>query len=99
MLEALKPGYVLTGDATGVDEATRDWCMATGTRFLVAPAAWDSHLRLRAGPFRNETMARVGAAILARLMAFPGGKGTASMVREARAKNIQVFRPEDLYRS
>lgn len=50
------------------------------------PADWQRHGRA-AGPIRNQQMADAGADLV---LAFPGSRGTADMVRRARAAGIPV---------
>jgi hypothetical protein len=51
-------------------------------------AEWES-LGRKAGPIRNQRMLTEGKPAL--VVAFPGGKGTANMVAQARATNVRVF--------
>lgn len=57
-------------------------------------ANWGLHGK-RAGPIRNHAMAMAGADLC---IAFPGGRGTANMIRCATAAQIAVRRilPEDI---
>lgn len=50
------------------------------------PADWKSHGRA-AGPIRNEPMAEYADGVAL----FPGGRGTASMKREAAKRGLRVF--------
>jgi hypothetical protein len=52
------------------------------------PADWDTHGRA-AGPIRNQRMLDVGKPDF--VIAFPGGHGTANMVRKAKAAGVQVL--------
>ncbi len=51
------------------------------------PAEWNLHGRT-AGPVRNRRMIEEGKPDL--VLAFPGGQGTADLVRRARAAGIEV---------
>lgn len=51
-------------------------------------AEWE-RLGKKAGPARNERMLRDGKPDL--VIAFPGGRGTADMVRRARAAGVEVL--------
>jgi len=53
-----------------------------------SPAEWDKFGR-RAGPLRNEQMLREGKPDV--VVAFPGGRGTAHMVRIAKEAGIDVL--------
>jgi len=50
------------------------------------PADWQRHGRA-AGPIRNQQMVDSGADLV---IAFPGGRGTADLIRRARAAGIPV---------
>jgi hypothetical protein len=50
------------------------------------PADWQRHGK-GAGPIRNQQMLDAGADLV---IAFPGGRGTADMVRRARAAGVPV---------
>jgi hypothetical protein len=52
------------------------------------PAEWDKRGRI-AGPVRNALMLDVGKPDL--VVVFPGGRGTADCVRQARAAGVQVI--------
>lgn len=79
---------VIQGGARGADILAR--MVATkhhipGEEF---PALWDKYGR-HAGPIRNQRMLDEGKPDL--VIAFPGGAGTADMVRRAKAANIAVL--------
>ena len=73
----------------GADAAVRS-CRAS---FWVMPyrADWKAHGRA-AGPIRNQQM--IDEAHPDMVLAFPGGRGTADMVRRARKANIRVVEIE-----
>lgn len=74
---------------TGVDYWASRWATLRGVRQKPHPADWKRHGRA-AGPIRNREMARSG---LTACIAFPGGRGTASMVRECEAAGVAVWMP------
>ena len=85
---------VLHGGARGADAAIGRAAQQLGWSALVMPAQWQLHGRA-AGPIRNrelieEAVARAvvhsspGSIASVLVVAFPGGAGTASLVREAR---------------
>lgn len=80
---------VVQGGADGADRLAFDWAKAHGVPVSTFPANWEQ-LGRRAGPVRNATMLRVGAA---GVVAFPGGRGTADMVRQAEAAGVPVWKP------
>lgn len=79
---------VVVGDCpTGVDAITREAVKTWGLHVEVHEAHW-KRLGRAAGPERNGRMVAAGAI---RLLAFPGGNGTADCVRQARSKGITVM--------
>lgn len=74
------------GGAPGADQLAHWAALALGWTITVHPADWDAHGRA-AGPIRNQAMADAGADLC---IAFKGGRGTADMVRRARAAGIPV---------
>lgn len=78
---------MVVGDATGADELARNWAEQDGIPFKVFRADWETHGR-RAGPMRNAAMVAHG---LDGCVAFPGGRGTADMVRQCRAAGVPVW--------
>ena len=85
---------VLHGGARGADAAIGCAAQQLGWSALVMPAQWQLHGRA-AGPIRNRALleqavaravARSSSSCLTSVLvvAFPGGAGTASLVREAR---------------
>jgi hypothetical protein len=61
-----------------------------GRAVEVHAADWAANGRA-AGPMRNRAMAQAGARVL---LAFPGGSGTADMVRQAQRVGIPVVHVE-----
>jgi hypothetical protein len=78
---------VIQGGATGADALARDWCVMRAVEYVNVPANWDS-FGLKAGPLRNQKM--VSKYKPALVLAFPGGKGTADMVRRAEEAGVAV---------
>ena len=85
---------LLHGGARGADAAIGRAAQQLGWSALVMPAQWQLHGRA-AGPIRNRELLEqaVGRAVIhcspgcltsVLVVAFPGGAGTASLVREAR---------------
>jgi hypothetical protein len=77
---------IVHGDAPGADSLADQWARRNGFHVVRIPAHWDENAH-RAGPMRNAVIA---ALPLAKLIAFPGGHGTADMVAKARAAGIPV---------
>jgi hypothetical protein len=85
---------VIHGDCpTGVDAAADVWALWAGyerVKFPVTREEW-GRLGLRAGPLRNQRMIDEGHPDA--VVAFPGARGTADMVRRARAAGLPVWIP------
>lgn len=78
------------GCRTGADEFARSWAEQNGAECESFDADWETHGKA-AGPIRNQQMADSGAD---GCIAFPGGRGTADMVRRAERAGIKVWEPE-----
>lgn len=79
---------VVQGGARGADALARRWCESTGVPCITVPALWDYYGK-RAGSMRNQWM--LDYFDINYVTAFPGGTGTADMVRRARAKGVPVY--------
>lgn len=80
---------IIQGDCpTGADRLARLWALSRNEHYDSYPADWQSHGRA-AGPIRNQQMIDEGRPT--KVFAFPGGRGTADMVRRARAAGVPVF--------
>lgn len=73
---------------TGADAMADDWPNAYGQHTERYPADWRTN-GSAAGPIRNQRMLDDGQPDL--VIAFPGGRGTADMVRRAKAAGVQVI--------
>lgn len=78
---------IITGGAKGVDSAAIDWAVVNWCEFKEYLADWRKHGKA-AGPIRNQQMLDEEKIDL--VVAFPGGSGTADMVRRARKAGIPV---------
>lgn len=81
--------HIVTGGATGADAAALAWAMRNEVSFEGYPANW-SKWGDAAGPQRNTYMVALGADAV---VAFPGGSGTAHMIRIAEKAGIKVWCP------
>lgn len=79
---------IIQGGADGADRLARLWCHSRKCRFENYPADWRTHGRA-AGPIRNQQMLDEGRPT--KVIAFPGGRGTADMVRRAKAASVPVY--------
>lgn len=79
---------IIHGGARGADDMAGQFARASiGIEEVVYPANWKDHGK-SAGPIRNQLMLDEGKPDM--VVAFPGGRGTADMVRRAREANILV---------
>lgn len=86
---------VLHGAAPGTDTIAGEVCAELGIVVKPFPADWDRHGNA-AGPIRNKQM--VDYLVMCRtkghtvqVVAFPGGTGTADLIRAAHHCDIDVF--------
>jgi YspA, cpYpsA-related SLOG family len=80
---------LMQGGATGADQFAREWAATKPEiKRYVCHADWETHGRA-AGPIRNEKMLTWKPDLV---VAFPGGFGTADMVRRAEAAGVPVQR-------
>lgn len=80
--------HIITGAARGADSLALQWASINGVRFTGHPADWKRH-GAAAGPRRNQAMLDFERPTA--VLAFPGGRGTADMVRRARAAQVPVW--------
>ncbi len=78
---------LIHGAARGADSLAAAWASARGIAATAYPAKWDIHGR-SAGYVRNKQMLDEGQPHL--VVAFPGGAGTAMMIRIARSAGVTV---------
>lgn len=93
ILDGLGPpevSEIISGMAPGADTFAAEWAERFGFPLLKFHADWAKHGRA-AGPIRNQRMIDEGKPDL--VVAFPGGRGTADMVRRAKAAGIPVLLP------
>lgn len=84
------PFVVISGGAKGADFLARVWAKFMSIEFPSVsyeeyPADWKTHGKA-AGPIRNKQMLEEGKPDL--VVAFPGGTGTANMVKQAKEKGV-----------
>lgn len=78
---------IIHGNARGADSLAGAWAGSRGVGCMVFPADWQTHGKA-AGAIRNQEMLDRGEPDS--VIAFPGGRGTADMVRRARKAGIPV---------
>lgn len=73
------------GHICGADGLAQEWAISREVPYLGVPAKWALH-KLAGGPIRNGDMLRDWKPH--RVFAFPGGRGTADMVEQARLAKV-----------
>lgn len=87
-LHAASPiGLIVEGGARGADELARNWAFVNLVKYVTYAADWKTNGRA-AGPIRNQQMLNESKPDA--VLAFPGGRGTADMVRRAKAAGVIV---------
>lgn len=89
MAEKKSIRLIIHGGAEGADQLAGAWAFQRCIPCLTIPANWDKHGDA-AGPIRNRQMLEEAAD---GVVAFPGGKGTADLCRQAEAAGVPVWRP------
>lgn len=79
--------HIIHGGANGADYLAKDWAYMNHIPCTVYPANWDRYKKV-AGVIRNQQMIDYGHPDL--VIAFPGGNGTADMVKRAIKAGIEV---------
>lgn len=79
---------IIAGGARGADTLAYDWAVVNWTKYQEFKADWNKHKKA-AGPIRNQQMLDEGRPEL--VIAFPGGSGTADMVRRAKKAGVRVI--------
>ena len=88
-IRTYKPGMcVVQGNARGADAHAVAWCKKNGVPCFSCDAHWDYYGN-RAGGLRNGWMLDYMDVDVC--VAFPGGTGTANMVRKANEAGIQIY--------
>lgn len=79
---------LIHGAARGADTMAGQWALRRGIACVAYEADWEREGRA-AGPIRNKRMLDEGMPDL--VVAFPGGRGTANMIRQARERGFEVL--------
>jgi YspA, cpYpsA-related SLOG family len=84
------PLTVIQGGAPGADALAQRWAYIRAPRqqitLVTMPADWERHGKA-AGPIRNAKMLEEKPDLV---LAFPGGKGTADLVRKAEKAKVEI---------
>ena len=86
LLDKLTITEVISGGCSGVDLDGEDWAKRQGVPVRIFEADWNKH-GLKAGPIRNEQMAKYANAVVL----FPGGRGTDNMYKIAIKYKLKIF--------
>ena len=78
---------LVQGGADGGDALAVEWARSRKVPYWTFPADWTKHGR-GAGPVRNREMLDVAEPFA--VIAFPGGRGTADMAKQAQRRYIPV---------
>jgi hypothetical protein len=87
--DAMPIEMIIHGCAAGADALAERWAHLAGVPQAGFAAEWELHGKA-AGPLRNQRMLDEGKPDL--VVAFPGGAGTADLVRRAEAAGIEIRR-------
>lgn len=82
---------IVNGGATGADTLSSRWAQYRNQKLEEYPADWN-RLKRAAGFIRNQQMLDTG---IDGAVAFPGGNGTADMVKRLKAAGISVLEITD----
>ncbi len=88
VLNELHITVLINGQSWGADALSSLWAHDTGTPVAEVPALWDAFGK-SAGHMRNRVMV-TNFGKIDRVIAFPGGAGTRSMIRIAESLDIPV---------
>lgn len=81
---------IIHGCAAGADECAEKWSWSRKRHVMRFPAKWNEHGK-SAGPIRNGLMLAASRPDL--VVAFPGGRGTADMVKRAEDAGLPLEKP------
>ena len=78
---------IISGGARGADTLAEEWADENNIPKTIVKADWKTHGKA-AGPIRNQQMLDLKPNMV---VAFPGGNGTADMVRRSKKANFEVI--------
>jgi hypothetical protein len=87
-LDQYQPTTIIHGAARGADTLAANYARAKNIEEIACPADWAKY-GLKAGFYRNQQMLNDHKPDL--VIAFPGGRGTADMVRRAHKAKVAVI--------
>lgn len=86
--------YLGHGDAVGADQMSHRWAKLRGVQPVAYEALWSFHPNKKAGTIRNKAMYAFRKPDL--VVAFPGGTGTANMMKVASDGGTEIIDVEDI---
>lgn len=86
-LDQFNPDIIIHGDCRGADKIAKEWAIKNKKQHI--PYPYPSQYGKAGGPIRNEHMCSDHPD--ATLVAFSGGRGTASCIRIAKKLGLKVF--------
>jgi YspA, cpYpsA-related SLOG family len=92
-LDQLKPTEICHGAASGADSLAEEWAVLNKISSTKFYPDW-KNLGRAAGPIRNKQMRDTFKPD--KVLAFPGGKGTANMIALAKENKIEVIEIKDV---
>lgn len=87
-LKEASPTVLIQGGAPGADRLAQKWAEHNGVPVVTYPANWNAGKK--GGPMRNAFMLTDSRPDM--VVAFPGGAGTADMIRRAEAAGLPLKR-------
>ena len=81
---------VISGKSRGADKLGENWASLRGIELAEYPADWKKHGK-KAGMIRNQQMIDETPGGVDLVVAFPGGRGTADMIRRAKKAGVEVI--------
>lgn len=86
VLDKFSPEVVIHGGCSGADSLAKEWAILNGKQHVEFLPDWS--IGRAAGPLRNQRMLDEGKPDMG--LVFPGGRGTADMLRRLRKAGITV---------
>lgn len=89
-LDEIRPIHaVIEGGATGADSIAGEWAKEHDRKLFVVKPDYEKHSPKVAPLIRNTDMLQLGPELV---VAFPGGNGTADMMKKTKAQGIPLLR-------
>lgn len=87
VLDGTEIDCIVHGGAEGADQMAGDWAISRSKPEIIVPAQW-VNFQKNAGPHRNGWMLRFTK--VNHVIAFPGGRGTLNMIKQAEKAKIKL---------